>query len=283
MKKIIAFSLIAALSLALVAPSLAEEASSERGVGAGRGQSGSLRDLRERQVARYLRRLVTLNGELKEVRGTSAPTELVVKVRNVVPRKNARWSGSYPAAGNELVVKVSASTRIVREFMGKSSFEELTVGDRLRIVAKTNEDGTISASLVQNTSIRATFRVHTGLIQSIDTGNSSFVMRQARRDVFVKTAGNTKIILADGVASTFANLTAGDKVHVRGIINRRTNKIDASLVRVSPRATPLPATTSPSATTSTTPATTPESSTISSTPTTSSTTPPVSTASTTSS
>jgi|GEM_PF-2976647 len=183
---------------------------------------------------KYTRRSVVAQGVLKEIKAMTAPTELVVTVNSITPKKNKKWVGAYPAKATDLTVKVDAKTKVVRKYNGKSDLTELTAGDKVQVTGKTNEDGTVTATLVKDDSISNTLRVYAGKIESLDVTNSTFVLPQGKTKVTVKIDTKTKLIVPDMATPTFVDLQVGDKVHVRGIINAKTKYLTASLVRVSP-------------------------------------------------
>lgn len=203
------------------------------------------------EVKKFVRRSVTLTGELKEVKGAAVPAEIVIVANRVLPKKNKNWEAVYPEASKMITVKLDEKTRIIRRYGGKSSLAELTVSDKLHIVGKVNEDGTITAQVVKDESIHATLRVHNGTIESIDAAASTFVLVSGKQKLTIKIDANT-VVWVNGVKSTSADLKVGDKAHVRGVINNRTKVISATHVKVNRRmATPAPAPVTPTTTTST--------------------------------
>ena len=168
--------------------------------------------------------------------GTVAPVTLVVKINKIAPKKNKKWAGAYPKVKKEVAVLVDANTKFVRKYWGKSSLEELTVGDKLDVRVKTNEDGTVTATLVKDNTLHWTWKVHNGVIEGLDATAKMFTLKQ-RNGVSAKVIVNdkTKILVPSysSTSSTFANLQNGQIAHVRGIINTKTKMITASLVRVS--------------------------------------------------
>ncbi|OGL66535.1 hypothetical protein A2856_02490 [Candidatus Uhrbacteria bacterium RIFCSPHIGHO2_01_FULL_63_20] len=91
--------------------------------------------------------------------------------------------------GEILTVAVDEHTKIVRRFKGSSSLDEFTPGDRLFIVGRVNDDGTIIARLIRNDSIvKAGLPRHLGKITAIDTAANVLTVQVVRKaDVRAET------------------------------------------------------------------------------------------------
>ena len=186
------------------------------------------------------------------ISGTILPATIVVNVNKVAPKKNKKWTGAYPEVKKEITVFVDANTKFVRKYWGKSSLEELTVGDKLDVRVKTNENGIVTATIVKDDTLHWTWKVHNGVIEGLDATAKTFTLKQNnKKSVTVKVDAKTKIFIPNASAtSTFDGLQNGQIAHVRGIINTKTKIITASLIRVSvPRAEAPVVTTTSTATT----------------------------------
>ncbi len=200
---------------------------------------------RDELMHKLVRRELTLRGELTAMSSTS----LTVKVSSVRPDFHQQWSSvsssTFPGKDTLVTVKVDNKTKVVRRFNGKSSLDELTVGDTMQIVGRLNDDGTVSARVVKDDSIQMTHRVHHGTIASLDAAAKSFsmtLMSSSSVAFTVHTDSNTKFMVPGVTSTSFANLKVSDKVWVRGIVNTRTKVIDANVVKVKlPEILPVPA------------------------------------------
>jgi len=167
--------------------------------------------------------------------GTTLPTTIVINVSKVAPKKNKKWAGAYPEVKKEVTMIVDSNTKFVRKYWGKSSLEELTVGDKLDVRVKTNEDGTVTATLVKDDTLHWTWKVHNGAIENLDLTAKTFTLKQNnKKTVTVKIDAKTKILVPpySSTSTTFADLQNGQIAHVRGIINNKTKVITASYIRV---------------------------------------------------
>jgi len=213
MKKIFIVGLVAALSLLALAPAMADEATTT--------SSGTPTPVVQ---AKFVRRAVTVTGTLTSLAGTSAPTTMVLKVANVLPKKAKKWTGIYPTVGSDLTVNIATTTKVIRFYGAKAALSELQVGDSFRLVVKTNEDGTVTAQVVRDNSIHVTV-LKTGKITSIDTAGNSLVMTSGKTTLTVMLDSTTKIKIAKVTTPTIANLNVGDAVTVNGLINTHTSTV----------------------------------------------------------
>ena len=188
MKKALLLLLIGIFSLSLSAPALANNDSSSN---EHRASTSTM------VVVKYKRHPVELKGTLVSVASTTAPTSLVLKIDKISPKKGKKWTGFYPEVSKELTVAITAKTKIVRMYWGQSSLEELTVGDNLQVSAWTNEDGTLTATWVKDNSLNYTLKVKKGTIESIDIVNKTFVLKDNKISITVKTSDKTKLYSVD--------------------------------------------------------------------------------------
>ena len=190
--------------------------------------------------------------------GTTLPATIVVNVSKVAPKKNKKWAGAYPEVKKEVTMIVDSNTKFVRKYWGKSSLEEVTIGDKLDVRVKTNEDGTVTATLIKDDTLQWTWKVHNGAIDGLDLTAKTFTLKQKNgKSVTVKVDVKTKIFVPNAAStSTFDGLQNGQVAHIRGIINNKTKVITASLVRVSVPKVEAPVVTSTPVTTTSTVTTT---------------------------
>jgi len=221
--------LVLAMLLGTMTPALAEKPEDK-------GKQKNNAPLAQTQIqSRFVRRQASIQGELVSMSGTTLPATIVVNVSKVAPKKNKKWTGAYPEVKKEITVLVDANTKFVRKYWGKSSLEEVTIGDKLDVRVKTNEDGTVTATLIKDDTLQWTWKVHNGAIDGLDLTAKTFTLKQKNgKSVTVKVDGKTKIYVPPYTAtgSTFADLQNGQIAHVRGIINNKTKVIMASYIRV---------------------------------------------------
>ncbi len=198
------------------------------------------KDLREEiKSMRPVRPLaVTLKGSLLEVKNqTTSTAQLVVQVTRLLTNKNVPASSTiwYPAVSTTITVNVDSRSKIVRLYGGKSSVNELVVGDVLHITGQTvtSTQGVMLAQTVKDESIHELERSLNGTIDSLNAANSTFVLRSMNSStVMVSLAPGAKIMIKGVTTTTFADLKVGDKVQVRGVINTRIKAVTAKQIKV---------------------------------------------------
>jgi hypothetical protein len=166
--------------------------------------------------------------------------------------------GSYNVSW---VVNTNTSTKFTRRFGGDSSLGEFTVGDYISFsgtLDTTQPQGTVTAKVVKDYSVQKVNATFSGTVQSINSGNTSFVLATPNRGdvtVFVSTTtsikvGNAtttfsslavgqKITKADGIWDNLSNTLAAQHVVIyqnTGLLNRRT--FDGTLVSIGSSSAP---------------------------------------------
>lgn len=150
--------------------------------------------------------------------------------------------------GKTYTVNTDTSTQFRRRFWGKSSLDEMTVGDTLDIIGQWTDDAhtSILAKLVRDTSIQKRFGVFFGTVTSVSS--TGWVVQTINRgSQTVTVTGSTKFINRKGSAITQADIVVGHKVRVRGLWDNKSNTItgvteakDFTLPVVSATPTPTP-------------------------------------------
>lgn len=116
------------------------------------------------------------NATLVRLDSTIIPTTIQVRI-DATPGLSANDVNNLIGGEGKLVtVNVTEDTNIVRKYFGKTTLAEFTVGDKLQIVGRFNDDGTIDAKLLKNNSIwKTNTGGRMGVISAIDVQNS-FIM-----------------------------------------------------------------------------------------------------------
>lgn len=219
MKKIFISALIVLVSLLALSPALANENRSDKAEKA----KAKLVQVNKK----YVSRAVTVVGKLVQVNST---TTLVLNVTNVLPNKSKHWVGAYPEVNKQITVKLTEKTKLYRQYWGKAILSEMVAGDTIRVVGKTNEDGTLTALAVKDNSIH-TLGLNKGTVQSIDVANKTLVVKQKDRILTVKLNDKTKLLVKGVEKPTLSDVKVGDTAQVKGIINLNTKTVDANYVR----------------------------------------------------
>ncbi len=125
-------------------------------------------------------------------------------------------------AGDVLTVTYDENTKIVRKYNGETTIDEFVEGDRLFVVGRVNDDGTISARLLKDTDIwRKGVARHVGVVTAIDTSSNILTVEPARdhgdadKTVIVEYSDSTEFH-EDGEEVDESDVDVGDYVRVRG-------------------------------------------------------------------
>lgn len=127
----------------------------------------------------------------------------------------------FGVEGDVKTVTFSPNTHSVRRFNGSTDPSEFVVGDKLLIVGRANDDGTISAWIIRDNEIwRLGVATHMGDITSINTATNTLVVHETSirgedKDITMTYVDDAKIVI-DGEAATENDLQVGDTVRVRG-------------------------------------------------------------------
>ena len=262
-KKLIVLSLVAILSLASVVPTFARNDENDEKENKGQSMSEVKKEMKKEnkeenqesknekkekkeleKALRFAPKTLTLAGKLVSVNTAASTTEITISVDKVWPARPKRLSASstivYPEVGKNLTIKVSNKALMVRAYGAKMKVSEMSVGDDLRITAKFNKDGSVEARVIRNNSLHVLLN-QKGAVESIDAAGLSFVLKQEKRTLIVKTDAKTKFHLRGSTSTSFADLKVGDKVMVKGIINTNIKVVYASAVTIQrPKLTPAP-------------------------------------------
>jgi hypothetical protein len=133
------------------------------------------------------------------------------------------------------VVTLTVKTTLLRAYGGKMKASEMAVGDEVRVVAKYTKEGVIEAKVVKDNSLYVILN-RKGTVESIDAANGTFVLKQEKRTLTVKTNSNTKLTLKGAGDVVFSSLVVGDAVRVEGIVNLNSKTVDARAVVIAKRA-----------------------------------------------
>ncbi|MFA6081148.1 MAG: DUF5666 domain-containing protein [Patescibacteria group bacterium] len=196
------------------------------------------------------RNSITIEENLKEVRKEASPTALgegdvreinnglLEKVKNFVKKNlkfEARVKGKVTVIGTNnfsidgedgiFKVNITDKTKILRKFGGKSSFDELSVGDEVIVFGKFTDDtkSTIDAKTIKNNSIQKRFGAFFGKVTIKNSDN--FVMETLERGVLTVYFGTAKLVDRKETGITIRDIKVGDRVRVKGVWDKTLSKI----------------------------------------------------------
>ncbi|MCK5415989.1 hypothetical protein KAI92_01010 [Candidatus Parcubacteria bacterium] len=116
------------------------------------------------------------NAELVALDTTVVPAALEVKILPTPGLKSGDVNNLISGDGALVTVYVNENTKIVRKYFGETKLEEFSVGDKLKIVGRVNDNGSIDAKLLKNDSIWQTaLKAHAGVVTDVNE-NENYIM-----------------------------------------------------------------------------------------------------------
>lgn len=116
-------------------------------------------------------------AELVRLNSTVVPTTIQVKILPTPSLRANDVNNLIGTAGKLVTVNITEDTVLVRKYFGRATLAEFTPGDRLHIVGRANDDGTVDAKLIKNESIwRTQIFGHVGTVIAINAAEGYFEM-----------------------------------------------------------------------------------------------------------
>lgn len=129
----------------------------------------------------------------------------------------------------------NASTTIAANNSLTGTTADIRIGDRLKVNGLVSAFGStisVQADKIKDITSMASWRVKSGTVQSVNTANGTFVLKQDDKLVTVQTNASTTFTLGSTTASTLAGLTLNSKVMVSGVTSADGTSMTASKVNV---------------------------------------------------
>lgn len=122
-------------------------------------------------------RTFTPRGTLVRMDSTIAPTTIQIKIEKTPGLKANDVNNLIGTEGALVTVNVTENTQIVRKYFGKTSLDELSIGDDLMIVGRVNDDGTVDAKLIKDNSIwKTSTQGHAGIVTEVNVAGNYLIM-----------------------------------------------------------------------------------------------------------
>ncbi len=113
------------------------------------------------------------NATLVRLDSTIIPTTIQVRIDRTPGLRANDVNNLIGTEGTLVTVNVTEDTKIVRKYFGRTTLDEFSVGDRLHIVGRVNDDGTVDAKLIKNNSIwKTSTGGYPGVVVGVDVANS---------------------------------------------------------------------------------------------------------------
>lgn len=115
-------------------------------------------------------RTFTPRGTLVRMDSTIAPTTIQIKIEKTPGLKANDVNNLIGTEGALVTVNVTEDTKIVRKYFGRTTLDELAIGDDLMIVGRVNDDGTVDAKLIKDNTIwKTSTHGHAAVVTEVNT------------------------------------------------------------------------------------------------------------------
>ncbi len=162
----------------------------------------------------------TVRGTIATLTNLGVPTSFTIVVSNPL---------SLSPIDSTVTVMVDAQTKFTRLYNGVSTLPEFSVGDVVAIKGTFSTSSILTAQTIHNESIRASDKK--GIITAIDASTQTVTLNWSDK-VVAKIVAGTTILLSNNATGTFSNLVVGQSVHIKGVLNLRTQSYVAREVKV---------------------------------------------------
>lgn len=121
-------------------------------------------------------RTFTPRVTLVRLDSTIIPTTIQVRMDQTPGLRANDVNNLIGTEGALITVNITEDTKIVRKYFGKTTLDEFSIGDKLQIVGRVNDDGTVDAKVVKNNSIWKTgTQGHAGVVTEVNA-EESYIM-----------------------------------------------------------------------------------------------------------
>jgi phospholipase C len=132
--------------------------------------------------------------------------------------------------GNIATLLITRSTPIRMARQNRASLSDYQVGDRVFSTAQPDQQRALvyGAGTIHDLDLRP-FGPKVGIVDEVGQFGDTVVVRFGTRSLLAALTKTTRITLPNGKKGSIADLSAGDRVKVRGILNTRLNELTTTL------------------------------------------------------
>ena len=117
------------------------------------------------------------NATLVRMDSTIVPTTIQVRIDKTPGLREGDVNNLIGTEGRLVTVNITENTKIVRKFFGRTTLGEFSIGDKLQIVGRVNNDDTVDAKIVKNNSIWKTSTIGAaGVVTEVNVAESYFML-----------------------------------------------------------------------------------------------------------
>ena len=171
------------------------------------------------------------NVILTRLDSTVVPTTIQVKMLRTPGIKANDVNNLIGTEGTLITVNVTEDTLITRKYFGRTTLAEFTVGDRLMVVGRVNDDGTIDAKMIKNNSIwKTTSKGHAGVVTEVNTEDNYLMVNWTPIVYLPKKKLKEAIGEADNAVEIQATNNVVNKNKLSTNLIKRINKVTSKTV-----------------------------------------------------
>ena len=167
---------------------------------------------------RVLIQLTEVKGKVTAIDSTSTPNTITLKTEKVESASNGN-ARLFRKTSVDYTISLTSKTVIRDKHMVIIALADVKVGDELVVRGLRTGSSAVQALQITDKKTKKTLKAFTGSIVSIDATAKTFVLRiKHGANVNVVTKNETIYVGSDGAAITFADVSVGDEVQIRGPI-----------------------------------------------------------------
>lgn len=174
-------------------------------------------------------RTFTPRGTLVRIDSTIVPTTIQIKIEKTPGLKANDVNNLIGTEGALVTVNVTEDTQIVRKYFGKTTLDELAIGDDLMIVGRVNDDGTVDAKLIKDNSIwKTSTHGHAGVVTEVNAAGGYLMMDWTPVQKLTRIKLKEKLKEADETVTAQTavqtNLREGLQARIKAFIAEKVGK-----------------------------------------------------------
>ncbi len=163
------------------------------------------------------------------------PTTIQVRIDPTPGLRKGDVNNLVGTEGDLVTLNITEDTKIVRKYFGKATLDEFSIGDKLQLIGRANDDGTLDVKVVKNNSIwRTNSHGYAGVVAEVNQADSYLmvnwtpVKKLTQKKLKEKLKERTEIMKAQAVEAV-------DKVKTRvktKIKNSNNTRLKAVVAKV---------------------------------------------------
>ena len=162
------------------------------------------------------------NATLVRLDSTIVPTTMQVRIDKTPGLLGNDVNNLIGAEGALTTVNITEDTVLVRKYFGKTTLDEFSIGDKLLIVGRVNDDGTVDAKVLKNNTIwKVSTQGVAGVVTEVNTEKSFITINWTAYKHITRDELKDKLKESDEAVS--AQLLA--KVNLRDALKEKIKNI----------------------------------------------------------